>query len=713
MKFIGALVCALILAVAGYFWFSQTPPAINKEALLFNPPVGDVRYFAIDQTTEIGVSGRGGSVNRMTSVLRSEVLGVDAGVVELQSGVVKAVERGRGRTLADTESGEAQSSSEKLLVDFLRSGVVERVSVHGVLKESTHQNPDALKSINDRPDALQTLLLRSLSVFPWYPGQFPNEDLAIGLSWQTENQQWGGAILQGMQFEVTQMDSQTVTLEFATVGEQDLPTDVDSTTNSFSVVGYLELERTTGWPRQASVQISTEEKHQGVTFQITSRLKVRQSEVDPGPDTERLLSMAKISLQSRPINTSNAVFNDYFKPPFSPEPVETTLDEIQRTLLWFGMEPFDYGYGRGEGVESQVNSSNLQEATIHPVTRVRLLDTDGEPVAENAIPNPDFRVLKSSIGGAPAGARIPFLRHQMTQDQLERVSVIEFKAPVTLPDQEYSVLLDKKDKAMELENAGLKLIIEAWDAEVVRIRVSETGGTPPGARPIIMGYPIEESGEPVPQFGLRMTHSAFESVLGAMKTPPRSGKAMAAALMQGLDAMPPHEKNGDFIFEFSRTSAPLPERFRFHYMSTHTKEMTFTAPAARPMMTGGEVVGERTLYRGNVPRFDFNTPNSKASPYHMKRISGRAELPENDAHFEHVARGTLKVSKEQFDALLTVKSTFDLSHLPIVAYNQNGKALVPLWHNHGGESLERLEDGGALLRFWGGIESVDYPIKGG
>ncbi|MET4028445.1 hypothetical protein ABIE59_003996 [Marinobacter sp. MBR-99] len=26
MKFIGALTCALILAVAGYFWFSETPP---------------------------------------------------------------------------------------------------------------------------------------------------------------------------------------------------------------------------------------------------------------------------------------------------------------------------------------------------------------------------------------------------------------------------------------------------------------------------------------------------------------------------------------------------------------------------------------------------------------------------------------------------------------------------------------------------------------
>ena len=589
MKFIGALVCALILAVAGYFWFSETPPAINKEALLFNPPVGDVRYFAVDQTTEIGVSGRGGSVNRMTSVLRSEVLGVEAGMVELKSAAVKVVERGRGRTLVDTESGEPQSSGEKLLVDFLRSGVVERLSVNGVLKESTYQNPDALKSISDRPEVLQTLLLRSLSVFPWYPGQFPNEDLAIGLSWQTGNQEWSGATLQGMQFEVTRLDSQTVTLEFAPVGEQDLPADEDSTPNSFSAAGYLELERATGWPRQASVQISTEEEHQGVTFQITSRLKVRQSEVDPGPDTDRLLSMAKISMQARPIDTSNTVFNDYFTPPFSPEPVETSLNEIQRTLLWFGTEPVDSRYGRAVGVESKLNSSNLQTATIHPVNRVRLLDADGEPVVENTIPNPDFRVLKPSIGGNAASARMPFLRMGLTDEQLRSIDVIEFDAQVTVPDQEYSVLLDKKDKAIELENAGLKLIIEEWGAEVVRIRVSETGGTPPGARPMIMGYPVDESGEPVAQFGLRMTHSAFESVLGAMKNPPRGAKAMAAELMQGLDAMPPHERNGDFIFEFSRTSAPLPDRFRFNYMSTRTKAMTFIAPAARKNTVGDDV----------------------------------------------------------------------------------------------------------------------------
>lgn len=589
MKLIGALICALILAVAGYFWFSETPPAINKEALLFNPPVGDVRYFAVDQTTEIGVSGRGGSVNRMTSVLRSEVLGADAGMVELKSAAVKVVERGRGRTLVDTESGEPQSSGEKLLADFLRSGVVEQVSVNGVLKESTYQNPDALKSISDRPEVLQTLLLRSLSVFPWYPGQFPNEDLAIGLSWQTENQEWSGATLQGMQFEVTRLDSQTVTLEFAPVGEQDQPTDEDATTNSFSATGYLELERATGWPRQASVQISTEEEHQGVTFQITSHLKVRQSEVDPGPDTDRLLSMAKISMQARPIDTSNTVFNDYFTPPFSPEPVETSLNEIQQTLLWFGTEPVDYRYGRAVGVESKLNSSNLQTATIHPVNSVRLLDADGEPVVENTMPNPDFRVLKPSIGGNAASARMPFLRMGLTDEQLRSIDAIEFDAQVTVPDQEYSILLDKKAKATELKNAGLKLTIEEWGDEVVRIRVSETGGTPPGARPMIMGYPVDESGEPVAQFGLRMTHSAFESVLGAMKNPPRGAKAMAAELIQGLEAMPPHERNGDFIFEFSRTSGPLPDRFRFNYMSTRTKDMTFIAPAARKNTVGDDV----------------------------------------------------------------------------------------------------------------------------
>lgn len=589
MKFIGALICALILAVAGYFWFSETPSAINEQALQFNPAVGDVRYFAVDQTTEIEVSGRRGSVNNMTSVLRREVLGADAGMVELKSAAVKVVERGRGRTLVDTESGEPQSSGDKLLVDFLRSGVVERLSVNGVLKESTYQNPDALKSISDRPDSLQTLLLRSLSVFPWYPGQFPNEDLVIGLSWRTENQEWSGATLQGMQFEVTQLNSQTVTLEFAPVGEQDLPADEDSTPNSFSAAGYLELERATGWPQQASVQISTEEEHQGVTFQITSRLKVRQSEVDPGPDTDRLLSMAKISMQARPIDTSNTVFNDYFTPPFSPEPVETSLNEIQQTLRWFGTEPVDYSYGRAVGVESKLNSSNLQTATIHPVNSVRLLDADGEPVVENTIPNPDFRVLKPSIGGNAASARMPFLRMGLTDEQLRSIDVIEFDAQVTVPDQEYSFLLDKKAKATELENAGLKLTIEEWGAEVVRIRVSETGGTPPGARPMIMGYPVDESGEPVAQFALRMTHSAFESVLGAMKNPPRGAKAMAAELMQGLDAMPPHERNGDFIFEFSRTSAPLPDRFRFNYMSTRTKDMTFIAPAARKNTVGDDV----------------------------------------------------------------------------------------------------------------------------
>ncbi|MFL1467491.1 hypothetical protein [Marinobacter sp. HN1S83] len=713
MRIIGALTCALILGIAVFWVFSESTPAVDNPA--FNPPVGDVRYFSIEQTTEIGLpgkAGRRGASTRMSSVLRSEVLNVRDGVVELQTGAVKAVERSRGRALVDTERGERQSADMKLLAGFLQSGVVERVSTQAVPIDISYRNQDALDSLDsvkDRPEVLQTILLRSLGLFSWYPAQVPDEELTSGLSWQTPDQELGGSTLTGLQFEVSHLDEQTVTLTFGPADTDAESAGEDLTANAYRVAGYLELERDTGWPRRASVQIVAGQNHKGSTFQVTSQLTVRQTNVEQDPDTQKLLSMAQMSLRARPVDTSSSIFDDYFVPPFGPATAEESLAKLERTLLWFGPEQVDYGYGRGKGLEPQLSSVELQRATFHPVASVRLFDAEGKPIQEDILPNPDFTLLKpASSRGRPDSDRVPFLRQDLTDDQLALIDVIELDVPVTTPDQMYSAFLDQNETVKELKEAGLKLSIDEWNSRTVRIRVSETGGISLGELPRIMGYPVDKAGEPVPQFGLRMTHSTLESILGSMD--PRGGKkAMAEALMRSLSMMPPHEKDGEIIFEFTGTEADPIERLKFHYYSTRTEEMTFSAPAARTTMNGGEVVGQRTLYRGNVPRFDLKPDSSNAPSYRMERAALPVTSSGDAYQLEQVARGTLQISEELLEDLLNVQSTFDLKHLPLVAYDQDGGALVPFWHDRNGEPLERLEGGGAVVRFWGDIASVNYP----
>ncbi len=69
IRIIGALTSVLVLGIAVFWVFSESTPAVDNPA--FNPPVGDVRYFSIEQTTEIGLpgkAGRGGASTRMSSV---------------------------------------------------------------------------------------------------------------------------------------------------------------------------------------------------------------------------------------------------------------------------------------------------------------------------------------------------------------------------------------------------------------------------------------------------------------------------------------------------------------------------------------------------------------------------------------------------------------------------------------------------------------------
>ncbi|WP_072676882.1 hypothetical protein [Marinobacter nauticus] len=709
MRIIAVLACVFALGLAGVIWLS------DQETLAFDPEVGDVRYFVVDQTSDVSLLGRAnrkGISSHTNSILRSEVVHAGDDYTELRSGVVRASERVGRRTLVDTESVGRQSDEKTRLADFLKAGVVERISHGGVPMNVSYQGPsDGLESVEARPEFLQVVLLRSLRLFAWYPAQFPSDELAAGMTWQTAEREMDGLTLHPLQFKVSHLDDQTVTLTF---GPLDPEREVQA--NAYHISGYLELERESGWPRQAAAKVLGGANYRGTMFEVNSRLSLRQTDIPPGPEPDRLLSQAEWSVRALPVDTSSSEFADHFQPSLGPISLDQGLAKLRGTLAWFGMQPVDYGYERSVGVESQVNSSDLQRVQFSPVIGVRLLGSDGEPVRNNVVPNPDFTLFKPDAGqGRPRSDRLPFLREGLTDEQLESVDTIELDMRVTRPDKMHTALLTPSQKEIEFDSAGLTLAIEDWSPERVRIRVETEEGIPVGELPPVMGYPVDQSGDAVPQFTIRMAHSTIESALAAIDTASANTRGerreMAKVFLDYIDALPPHEKKGVFIFEYTGTQSHPVDRLQFHYYSTRTEEITMTAPSALTTLSGGKVVSERTLYRGNVPRFDLKSERDEAASYRMDRSALPMVSAGGDSQLEQVENGTLKVSAEFLKTLQEVQSAFSLKQLPLVAFNEEGGALFPLGNGWPGPELERLQDGSGLIRYWGDIDSVEYPVS--
>lgn len=123
------------------------------------------------------------------------------------------------------------------------------------------------------------------------------------------------------------------------------------------------------------------------------------------------------------------------------------------------------------------------------------------------------------------------------------------------------------------------------------------------------------------------------------------------------------------------------------------------------------MVSERTLYRGNVPRFDLKSERDEAASYRMERSALPMVSAGGNSQLEQVENGTLKVSAEFLKTLQEVQSAFSLKQLPLVAFNEEVGALFPLGNGWPGPELERLQDGSGLIRYWGDIASVEYPVS--
>lgn len=599
MRMFVAVALLLSLGLAGMFWFTG-------DSLAFKPKPGDSRHFILEQTAELQTpSGfrREPTRVRMESLLRSDVLAVDKDVVELQSRSLHTQLWEQDRLGLDTEQIPEYSDRLQSMAALLKAGIVERVASDGQVLETNYVNEAALAELTEDsrlPEPVRDMLSRDLSVMHAYQPTFPSGKPRVGLSWQVPARDMGGQSLPAVQYEISHVNDDTVSLKFRSV-----TTEGATDTAAVEVEGFMELERLTGWPRRAAARISGVFEYADEHLELKSTMTLTQAGIEPRFNAGQAWYRALGALDSRVVDSSDPEFETYYLPPFGLATPEESFEQLERSLLWFGNEEVD---GR-LGLDFQIEHYHFAAVEFEPASAVRLLDAEGEPVIDSVPRDPRYTLY--SIDSADH-RRVPFLASELTREQLDAISSVEVDATVTIPGELHSFVLTPETPSRHIESLGLTLSVESWDPDGLLVRAHEPGGSLPTSFPLIGAYPVNAGGDFLPMFSLRLTHTAIEPLRNAFLETSDEGDHWARAeqfahsATDTLITSPMEERYGDWIYELGAEGVQPIEGVRVYVYDREVGQRTFIAPSALPTLDGGPVVGERTLEQYREPVLEFS-----------------------------------------------------------------------------------------------------------
>lgn len=600
-KFVAAALL-LLIGGAGIYWYTG-------DSLAFKPALGDTRQFILEQHTELQPNSgrRKGPVRiRIESLLRSDVLAANDGVVKLKSRALRSQIWEQDRLQLDTERVPENDDLLQAMAALLKAGVIEQVANDGRVLETAYANEKALATLTESthlPDIFRDVLQRDLSIMATYQSGFPSGRLRTGLSWQAPARDHDGQVLAAVQYEVIRLDEESLTITFRPMANE-APADDQAT--AVKVEGYIELERKTGWPLRAAMRIrgAVGQNETSAAFQTTMTLT--QAEVKPRFYTHGAWLRAYSAFAGRDFDTAYPNFETYFLPPFGPGTPEESLQQLEKTLLWFGTREIDGRFG----LEFQSGKHNSGILEFAPVSAVRLLGADGEPVVDPVPLDPRYTLNASGFSGY---RRVPFIANELTSDQLSAISTVELDMAVTKPGKLYSPLLTPESPSLSVDALGLQLSVDDWNPNELHVRVHQANGSLPDDFPLIVAYPVDGQGNYLSKFKQRLTHTLFEPFRNEF--PKASSEAsrrviaeqFAYKVMNQLLILPMDQRGGDWIHELKASGDQKIEGVRVHIYAQETEQHTFVAPNALPTLRGGPVVGERTLDEYDAPVLEFST----------------------------------------------------------------------------------------------------------
>ncbi|WP_226595748.1 hypothetical protein [Marinobacter nauticus] len=697
----------------------------GPESLVFQPEPGDVRYFNVNESVMIQARGGFPGTERyyhLSSIVKAEATPGDKDSSEVRSNSLSSTFAKDGRVLFTKQEPPAFSESLAAMNDLLHSGIIEHIDWSGQVRDATFNNTQALAALDGK--ALESALIRrSLSVIAAYQPRLPDQPSQVGMSWRAEPLVSGGLSLPALRYEVSHQTADTVTLKFRMDERDEGPSDELSPQNGHELKaikfeGFVELERESGWPRRAHVLAHRELDDSGGKVILSQNYTLEQSGIRPGSNRDMVHLNASSALYHDRTRISDPWFRFEYVPPFGEKTVEESFDLMKRTLLWFGTEAKQGPVG----LDFQQQVSKFSSVLFHYPASVRLLDAQGSPVTYVAVVNPTFWRRSWYLNDEETKpSTIPFISEEFSTEQLNSIASVEIDLPVTVPDELYTVTLAPTDKLVEIENSGLTITVDEWSSGRVLLRVSRAEGFLPDALPPISAMPVTQSGEPLPIFYTRKSHSLFEPIRKPLAEQFADRELMwkqsefAAAVVQHVESLPIAERYGDLIYDLKAPEGEAIKAVEVNLYSTRDETRTFSAPNAQPTLKGGEVTRERFLTYSDFWDYDFavadlNVASAGSAQAKEPAIEMYIVQPGTEGELVRIDPNTVEVSEQLYRELDAWRAEHQLPGLPIVAYTADGLALKPLSSGVFGAADPTGKPDNRRLRFWGEVAEVHYPV---
>ncbi|WP_165856114.1 hypothetical protein [Marinobacter sp. JSM 1782161] len=748
---VGVLLAVVVAVGVGALVYWQ-----SRERLTFSPDIGEAHSYSLHYQLDLAPERSGARlpVGDMTldASSRSTVTGRNGETFVVETGLETLVFRNDGREVLNTSDFDNDSGRRGALVRLLKSGLRETVDQRGVARDTEFVDTEAFESIKGEvpADAL-VQLKQSMAQMELVHGGLPEQPLKAGLQWQapavTGNAD--SVAIPAMTFTVADVGEDAITVNATTQAEG----------GKAEPVGYIVFERHSGWPLQATLDFSVRTHLMEEPVSAHTRIELNRDDQPSSRADFEYEHFVRTGLLGFPMDLRDEGARRYFLPPYDVKSPDDVLDRVNHELMWF---PPEDGEARGLDVPSELLLQNMVEPLR--VTALSLLDSDGEPVSDQAAPNErfDLRSHVYSSWSSTGESSAPLLAHPLADDQLQALDRIRMEVEVDVPGKVIEAALKPSDAAVSLGD-GVTVAVESWQPNQVVLRVSRPDGFPVLDWAFLAAVPVDGAGTDIPSFQYTSSNTVLERLRASPAFVDREAdEDLVVDMVDALRLKSPVARHGDKLITID---APSPVASVRLLRSPHeTRSQTWIARNGSFISSGGPVVGQRTVPEEQVsghafPELDMQDAAIDGVARHQlmlkvpgddpARCEARVEAPDRyrghtlsldrrgygpnlqlttdngllffydlsvDVSLRCVTRiemATLDVDGSDLIERVgpsTVKLTNAASRQFDRIARMSGVRVVPVGRNANGEALQPLEPVEAgQLRFWGEVKTLTLP----
>ncbi|WP_029654536.1 hypothetical protein [Marinobacter daepoensis] len=580
-----ALILALMVVVSLWLW--------TREQLAFAPEAGSERTFVIE--TRMELQRTGDRYRRRADVLETSVV-ASSRVVSNQGGVVTLATQARqfrvqsDGELIDSRLPDTVAERHAQFLALLKAGSEQQISRQGQLLDWAFEDQATAETLEDQMPAVFLQRVAAMGTLTLFQPMFPADTLELGLTWEAPAVTVNELALPQRRYEVTALGDDRLTVRISELDEE----------GEASPLGYLILERATGWPLKARLRVTRTARLDGREYDEVAYINVRQPGEPPTLSRAQLEQMAYMHREFIPFDPDWPDSLEHLKPipVLSELEVAEGRERLNQSLLWFPPEQGHSGKGMDLAFMDLIESGLLPQE----LRKVEALDEQGVPVDPALVMDHGFN-LANALWNADEfqPVRHPFDPMQLTPEALSRVHELALEADVWLPDQAVTLELRRADQqAGVVAGQGYQVRDIQWSDDQVRFQVRREDGRPMGMAMRLGAIPAAGDEMPGP-FASRVTLAALAP--------------LAEQLTEGS-----HE---DFVQTARAELYPLPDEdiwrsyqvdlrmpgpvgvVSVYIQPYNIRTLNLQALNAAGTLTGGPVAGTRLLDDYRMPEFDF------------------------------------------------------------------------------------------------------------